>query len=243
MTTPIVIPKIFIYTALPCEAKPLIARYKLTRDSAIRAFSVFRNGDIVLTVTGIGKTAMAAGVAYSQALFSQHPNSVFINIGIAGHKRYTVGSLFLIDKIADNDTGRNYYPPLVFTPPCPTANLVTFAKLQQSYPESALCDMEASGFYETATRFSTGELVQCLKIVSDNETSSSENIQPDQVSSMIAEYVPRMAETLDSLSNLAHLIGRPELDEFKQLTEHYRFSENEKIQLKKTDNAMAFVDQ
>jgi adenosylhomocysteine nucleosidase len=224
---------IFIFVALPCEAKPLIDHYKLKKDTSIKAFSIFRNDDIVLTVTSIGKTAMAAGVGYTQALHPQNPNPVLVNIGIAGHQDHTIGSLFLADKITDDDTGKRYYPPLSFTPPCPTANLISFAKPQQTYPESALCDMEASAFYETATRFSTGELIQSLKIVSDNAAFPAKNIDPKQVTALIGEQLPRISAILDELVKLAACIKPQEAKEFNQLLSQYHFSANEQIQLKK----------
>jgi adenosylhomocysteine nucleosidase len=226
-------PKAFLYAALSCEAKPLIDCYKLKKDTTVHAFGLFRNDNIVLTVTGIGKVAMAAGVAYSQALHSQNPNPVLVNIGIAGHQHHPIGGLFLADKITDNDTGRRFYPPLVFTPPCPTAELVTFAKPQTAYPETALCDMEASAFYDCGTRFASGEMVHCLKIVSDNTLSPATDILPKQVSSLIAGHVPTINGILAKLAELAREIARPELEEFNQLIECYRFTDNEKTQLKK----------
>jgi adenosylhomocysteine nucleosidase len=233
LTKALINSKIFFFFALPCEAKPLIDSYKLKKDTTIQTFSIFRNNDIVLTVTGIGKSAMAAGVAYTQALYSENPNPVLINIGIAGHKHHHIGSLFLADKITDDDTGRHYYPPLVFTPPCPAANLISFSKPQQTYPESALCDMEASAFYETATRFSTGELIQCLKVVSDNASFPAQNIQPKQVSALISEQLPTISVIVNELATLAEIIKPQESTEFNQLLSQYRFSANEQIQLKK----------
>ena len=176
---------------------------------------------------------MAAGVAYTQALYSENPNPVLINIGIAGHQNHPVGSLFLADKITDNDTGRRYYPPLVFTPPCPAANLISYSKPQQTYPESALCDMEASAFYETATRFSTGELIQCLKVVSDNASSPAQNIQPMQVSALISEQLPTISVIVNELTKQSEIIKPQDSYEFNQILRQYHFSANEQIQLKK----------
>ncbi len=226
-------PTIFIFCALPCEAKPLIEFYKLKKDTSIQSFSIFRNDDMALTVTGVGKTAMAGGVAYSQALFPENQNPVLVNIGIAGHQDHAVGSLFLVDKITDNDTGKRYYPPLIFTPFCPTTNLTSFAKPRLTYPESALCDMEASAFYETATRFSSGELIQCLKIVSDNSSSPAPNIQPKQVTTLISEQLPTISGLWNELTTLADVLKPEEHKELNQLLSQYHFSANEKIQLKK----------
>lgn len=226
-------PKIFIYAALPCEAKPLIEFYRLKKDTAINSFAVYNNNNMCLTVTGIGKNAMAAGIGYTQALFLSAQNPILLNVGIAGHKEHTIGSVFLIDKITDSDSDRRYYPPLVFTPPCPTHSLQTASKPQLFYPPLHLCDMEGSAFYETATRFSASELLHCLKIVSDNESSSALHIQPDQVSLLISAQLSTIAAILTALTRLAELIIPPELNGFTQLLSRYHFTVNEQIQLKK----------
>lgn len=68
--------RIFIYAALPCEAKPLVQHFKLKKAFTVQPFAVYGNDEICLTVTGAGKSAMAAGVAYTQALFAAVENPV-----------------------------------------------------------------------------------------------------------------------------------------------------------------------
>jgi nucleoside phosphorylase len=225
-------PLIFIYAALPCEAKPLIEHFKLKKDTTIRPFAVYLNPDICLTVTGLGKNAMAAGVAYTLALFASVDHPVLMNIGIAGHKHHPLGSLFLIDKITDTDSKKSYYPPLVFTPPCPTASIQTVSRPQIDYDPRHLCDMEASAFYETAVRFSTGELIHCLKIISDNESSPAENIESKQVTAFIASHIAAIETLLLELTRLAALITAPESKLFEQLIQRYHFTASEQRQLK-----------
>jgi adenosylhomocysteine nucleosidase len=226
-------PNIFCYLALPCEAKPIVDYYRLKKNVNIHSFAVYSNDNICLTVTGIGKTAMAAGIAYTQALFSPNSHPIMLNIGIAGHKIYSIGSVFVIDKIIDADVERRFYPPLVFTPPCPTHSLVTISKPQVTYPNESLCDMEASAFYETSTRFTTSELIQCLKIISDNEASPSQNIQPKMVSELIAGHLSTIEKVLFELTALAKIAIEPELPEFDSILKQYRFTVSEQIQLKK----------
>lgn len=225
-------PRIFIYAALSCEAKPLIKYFGLKKATMLQPFATYLNHDICLTVTGLGKSAMAAGVAYSQALFASVNHPVLVNIGIAGHKDHAVGELFLIGKIADFDSLKNYYPPLVFTPPCPTASIQTLSRPQLNYDPQHLCDMEASAFYETAVRFSTGELIHCLKVISDNEASPVENIQPKQVSTLIAAHVATIEILLEELSLLAKVITAQEPELFEQLIQRYHFTVSEQGQLK-----------
>lgn len=226
-------PNLFLYFALPCEAKPVIDKFKLKKNVNIHCFAVYSNDNLCLTVTGIGKAAMAAGIAYTQALFPSSNHPIMLNIGIAGHQTHSIGSVFLLDKITDNDTGRRFYPPLAFNPPCPTYRLITVSKPQTDYPNEALCDMEASAFYETATRFTTSELIQSVKFVSDNRSSPAQNIQPKMVSELIDARLSVIEGTLSELSKLANIIPEPRPPEFETLLSQYHFTGNEQIQLKK----------
>ena len=236
-------PKVFLFAALPCEAKPLIDAYKLKKDTSIQPFSIFRKDDMVLTVTGIGKTAMAAGVAYTHAYFPQDHYSICLNIGIAGHQDHSVGSLFLADKITDADMGRSYYPPLIFTPPCPTAHLITFAKPQETYTGLALCDMEASAFYETAARFSTGEFCQCIKIVSDNADCPAIQIQTQTVSNLIYSNLPAIKQIVAELTSLSNRLPTDSDNHlFEGIAERYHFSLSEQIQLAKCLNRWRVIN-
>jgi nucleoside phosphorylase len=224
--------KIFIYTALPCEAKPLIAHFKLKKRLNVRPFAVYEKDAVCLTVTGVGKNAMAAGVAYTQALFNTVENPVLINIGIAGHRDHPLGSLFLIDKITDADSHKSHYPPLISKAPCASGAIQTAAKPQLDYAHDQLCDMEASAFYETATRFSTGELVQCLKIISDNQHSPATLIHAQQVSVLIADQLEAIEIVINQLVALADVLITPDNALFKQLIQKYHFTVNGQMQLK-----------
>ncbi len=224
--------KIFIYTALTCEAKCFIDHFNLKKDVTVRPFAVYLNDDICLTVTGLGKHAMAAGVAYTQALFAVVENPVMLNIGIAGHEYHPLGGLFLIDKIIDNDTQKSYYPSLIFSPPCPTGSIKTSSISQINYDQQHLCDMEASAFYDTAIRFSSIEFIFCLKVISDNRSSPIENIQANQVSALIASHFARVKSVLFRAAAMAETINEPECRLFEQLTERYHFTVNERAQLK-----------
>ena len=224
--------KIFIYTALPCEAKPLVEHFDLKKDVSAQPFAVYVNHEICLTVTGLGKSAMAAGVAYTQALFAKVEHPVILNIGIAGHKDHLLGDLFLIDKIIDIDSQKNYYPSLIFTPPCPTGSIQTSSRPQLNYESAHLCDMEASAFYETAVRFSSSEFILCLKVISDNQLSTVENIQPKQVSALIAAHLATVESLMSRTATQAELITSPEPRLFEQLIQRYRFTVNERMQLK-----------
>ena len=226
-------PRIFIYAALPCEAKPIIAFFGLKKDVSVGAFAIYGRDELCLAVSGVGKSAMAAAVAYTQALYAaDDAPRIFLNVGIAGHKELGIGGAFLVNKINDVDTGKNYYPQVVFKSVYPTMGLQTVSKPTQDYPDRHLYDMEASAFYETASRFGTAELIHCLKVVSDNQATPATTLQPQQVAHFIAEQMPAVENILAELKHLAQLICFSEPDALALLLARYRFTVSEQAQLK-----------
>ncbi len=244
-------PKLFIYAALPCEAKPVVEHFNLKKELTVQPFSVYRNKDICLTVTGVGKSAMAAGVAYTQALFPPVQPFFMLNLGVAGHKEYALGELYLMDKITDFDSQRSYYPSIFFSLPCLAGSIQTVSAPRLEYDSFQFFDMEASAFYETAARFCSSEFIFCLKVVSDNQHSSVENIQPKQVSQWIERHVGVLDLLLSRIE--AHqemLVCQSEPQLFEYCVQRYHFTVNERQQLRSllghwnllTDNQIIEID-
>ena len=92
--------------------------------------------------------------------------------------------------------------------------------------------MEASAFYETAVRFSSSELIVCLKVISDNQLSPVENIQPKQVAALIAAHLTTIESLLAHAVAQAQMITTPESRQFEQLIKRFHFTVNERMQLK-----------
>lgn len=221
-----------IFTALACEAKPLIAHYRLRRRMSIEPFTTYEKDNITLTVTGIGKVAMAAGVAFIHQLVGGIPNAVWLNVGIAGHRSHPVGSVFIAHKITDADAEKSWYPSHPFNTPCEGEEIYTVSRPLPGYPDTCLYEMEASAFYEIATRFSTGELVQCLKIVSDNTANPAENISPQRASTLIETHLQTIDALLHKQQRLAETINPDQPDWYSVVCQTWRFTHSEKIQLK-----------
>lgn len=167
------IPALRLVVALLPEAKAWIEAYRLHPATGPHPFQVFRNdrscevNDVALVVSGIGKVASAAATAYLFAVCGGERHAVWLNVGIAGHGSRGVGELILGHKIRDQATGRCFFPPLVFDPPCPSDEILTVDRVEHDYAEPVVYEMEASGFYATASRLATAELVQVAKVVSD----------------------------------------------------------------------------
>jgi len=225
-------PRIFIFVALDCEARPLIKFYNLKKENLIHSFTIYRNNEIVLTVSGVGKNIMAAAVAYTLASFPDCQHPVLINIGIAGHKTQETGKLYLAMKIVDEESGKKFYPSMVLSKIPETSIVQTVSRPCDIYTEDCLFDMEASAFYETGIRFSSCELIQCIKIVSDNQESGLENIHPKLVSQWLTNQLNKIDMLIKSLSKLQESIAVVTLAEYQEIIENYHFTVSGKLKLK-----------
>ena len=225
-------PKIFIFIALDCEAKPVVSFYDLKKETVEHPFSIFKNNEIVLTITGIGKVAMAGAVAYTFALFPDNKVPVIVNIGIAGHRTHALGHLLLAMKIVDNDSGKKFYPQLLGINKPETSEILTASAPCAEYRENCLVDMEASAFYEMAIKFSTCELIHSFKVVSDNADFTIDTIQPKVVSQWIANQLTEIDKLIKHWVEFRKLVAGIELEEYQELVNKWHFTVSGKIKLK-----------
>lgn len=163
--------KKLLVCALYPEAKALIKKQGLSPLSSAHAFQIFCNDEYALVISGTGKIASASATAFLCTLFPSA--SCITNFGICGgNKSHTSGQIFLIDHIIDHDSHKNYYPDILLNTPLPRSSLRTL-----SYPEDAqsfreIVDMEASGFFESASHFFTVNNIHLVKIVSDQQDTT-----------------------------------------------------------------------
>ncbi len=222
---------LFIYTALECEAKALIRKFELKKDSSVHPFAIYRNDVMLLCVTGIGKVAMAAGVAYSQALYAKVSNPIMLNIGIAGHKNLQIGELRVASKVIDADSSRVFYPQLIGQSWPESSSVRSTTVANTNYTAEVLNDMEASAFYETAVKFSSCELIHCLKVVSDNESSAVEQITPKRVEQWMAVHQQQLNEIFQFLHTQRQLIIPDALQEYEEILSRWHFSVSGQVKL------------
>ena len=210
---------IHIVTALPSEAKPLIQHYRLKGHSAENGFRLYENDIIRLIISGIGKCAAAAACAYLQGLEPKGKH-IWLNFGIAGHNTLSIGEAILAHKVIDAATNAVWYPPLLFTPPCETAVVISVDQPKTSYIASIACDMEASGFYATASRFNSSELIHVFKVISDNSSHPAQQISNKLVQKIIEERLDILDKFIQHLDELNTLLAlhkhKPEMEPFLQ---------------------------
>ena len=188
-------------TALHCEAKPIIDHYRLKKSPSHHNFDVYLKENMLCIISGIGKTAAAAATAWIAGLNNDETSIAWINIGTAGSATHTIGTALSIDKISDDESNRYFHPVTLFDSGLESAHCRTLSKPGTDYLAQLIYDMEASAFFETASRFSSAGLVHCLKIISDNP---SQQIGRDKarISEMIKTKIAQLAGFAESLNEM-----------------------------------------
>lgn len=225
-------PSIFVFVALNCEARPLIRNWRLKKHTRKHPFAIYTGDERAVVVTGIGKVAMAGAVGYTLSMFSDAQQPLLLNLGIAGHRKHNLGALYLADKIVDKDAGKKFYPQFPFPLACETGTVATLANPVTDYVEDFLYEMEAAAFYEMAVKFSSSELIHCLKIVSDNATSSLDDISENLVDEWICLYLDKIDSVIQQLLNARHAL--PDLNDevYEQLIAQFHFTASSAVKLK-----------
>lgn len=188
--------------ALKCEAKPLIQHFKLAHNNSSGLFNNYLNDEITLTITGIGKLAAAAGTMYVIKEYNSNKSDIWLNTGIAGHRTLAIGQTVLANKITDAGSGASWYPQIVFTTGLPATGLNTKDKAATTYDDD-MVDMEAAGFYATAIRSGTAELVHSIKVISDNEANPVDKISEPMATELISNSIKDIETVVENLREIA----------------------------------------
>lgn len=223
-----------IVVALACEASPIVQHFRLKKLKQDHPFPIYDNGKIALIISGLGKVAAATAVGYLHALFAISRPSVWLNIGIAGHRFHPLGTGLIAHKILDHASGQSYFPCFTFEAPCLTTDVISVDQVEADYKYEAAYDMEASGFYAAAARFSTGELIHCLKVISDNQAFPAEQISKHLGQELVANHlllIEDLCAELDQLNKSVALIYElPE--EYEELNLRFHFTKSQQNQFK-----------
>lgn len=222
-----------LVVALKAEARPLIRYYELHNRHADSALPVYRSEDMTLVVSGPGKEAAATATAWLQELSPENKRNAWLNIGIAGHATCTMGNGRLANRITEHATNRSWYPPQVHNLDIATGRLLTVDSPENDYNVDALYDMEAAGFYPAACRFSSSELVQCFKVVSDNRQHANTKITAKHCEQLIAgqlKTIDNLVETLADMQKRYSSWHAPHPD-LEHLVEQWHFTVSQHHQL------------
>ena len=221
-----------LIAATRAEAEPVIQAMKLKHKSG--SFPLFCSDSTALVVSGIGKCRAAAACAWLAALSDnlESKPGCWINFGIAGHPQATLGSVFTAHKITDHHNNKVWYPPQIHSP-LPTSDLTTVDKPLEQYLPGQLHDMEASGFIAIARMFTSAELVQCVKVVSDNTDNPLDKINPETAQKAVSDTIPMITNLAEHLIDLADTIATNKSAILGEFCQQWHFSVSQKVKLER----------
>lgn len=199
------LPLIHVVTALPAEARPIVRRFGLVPSGGAPG-RLFRGDGIELIVSGVGAAASAAAVGRLAGAAGRRPKA-WLNVGIAGHREAPLGSPCLASKVVQASTGRSWYPPAVFDPPCAGGTVCTVEGVERALVGDAYYEMEAAGFYAAALRFATAEAIQVLKVVSDNRDAPPERLTSRAVEELIEANLAIVEALVDEIDAVARALA------------------------------------
>lgn len=219
------------------EAEKLLSFFSLELSETDK-YKVYRNSSgMQAIISGMGYVNARAATNYLGSLDS-HSNEVrgWLNIGIAGHQTADIGACFVADKIVDRRQGKCFFPAIILAG-MPSVEVMTVDEPELNYPRNIAYEMEAAGFWSAATKYSSLELVQCLKIISDNKAQPIDKIAKEKIFSIINKQVDTIGQFCSYLQQLAISYSRLTHEDpmVISLLEKYRFTVTEKLQLKRLE--------
>ncbi len=191
---------IHFIVATNSEARPLIDLFKLKKIKDLKHIFIYANQNISLTISGIGKVNAAIGVTDTYYYYNKKNNNIWINIGLAGHKYLKVGDICSINKITDNETKKIFFP-FINKLEMQNQECLSVGIQKKSY-SSKVYDMESFGFYQSACKYSSKELLQIVKIVSDNQFESIDFKNKEVVYNIISNQKKLINELCSYMLNL-----------------------------------------
>lgn len=199
---------IYVVVALAAEARPLVSHFRLQKVDELEPLPIYRRADLALIVAGVGKDSMAASVVAMAEAIPPGEHSAWLNVGVAGHRDREIGTAVLVEQVIDEGTGT----PFPLSPPpdvhLQTGEVRTVEHVETRYETEALYDMEAAGFCRETADLTSAELIQVLKIVSDNRSSGTLCVSAHQVQGLVEENLPEIDRLVSSLHRHARQLSQ-----------------------------------
>ena len=233
---------IYIVTALAQEAIPLIQHFKLKKELSHTKFDIYRNDMIKLIVSGTGKLKSAVATTYLLLKEPPKKSDKILNFGICGSgiEKYKSGQIFLINKIEDVNSGKTYYPEILFSHLLPEETIVTYEKpvikIKTAPSIQGLVDMEVSGFYEAANTFVQSHNIIILKVVSDH--LGGEKFTGAFIQSIVEKNIPHIITVLNQArkrqsaqASRSEVLDSGEYRVFEDLSDNLGLSTTQRFQV------------
>lgn len=223
-------PILTVMVALNCEAKPWIDFYGLKKVIE-KPFSLYekQGANIQIVITGIGALAVSTAVGWVAGVTSANER-VWLNIGIAGHLDRPIGEIVRVNSYIDASDLRRHYSPLTAKWGGDSDALMSVNAPSDNYPDQAMVDMEGVAFYKSAGMFSSTELIESIKVISDNQGNSVEGLNAGKITQLMHAHVAIVNTFADALLSLAKTSTASHI---KLAVSDIRMTHSQRQQLKK----------
>lgn len=218
--------------ALAVEAKPIIQHYKLQKVSDTGGFPHYQRNEINLIVCGVGMLNMAA--ACSLLFAEQQQLSIWLNCGIAAAKDIAIGRVFCCHKITHQSIQKHYYPSMVTMHGIDSESITCSECANFDYEHEGLLDMESAAFFQFASRYSSNEISQCLKVVSDNANHQGHQLNNKDVEPLMLKLLPTIDQAIEQLQQSVAYVEQSQLNVTKNTNDciqHWHFTHSRQHQL------------
>jgi len=234
-----------IITALGVESENFISFYRLLRVKEFK-FPVYKNDDIVLIETGIGKLNIESRLKSISSLINNFDRCQFINIGIAGGnpEKVNIGDCFIINKINNADDGQTYYPDILVDHKMKEAALVTVkepvTKGSEEYFE--LVDMEASEIFRVCKELVPIQRMAFIKIVSDYMVLDQNFIKKNFIMELFYSNLNKISQFLIEFDKFIFseesILNEIDIQWISNLVDKWKLTKTQKFQL---ENVLKFI--
>lgn len=194
---------IYLFCALYPEAAPLIKEYRMKRvdfGNGIRMWQ--KDNELTLVLTGTGQLNAAAVTAAVLSRRKAGSHDFLISYGCcASLNTEKTDGIFLAHKITDLQTGRDYYPDLLYETGFAEASLISGNKVYtgaENIGSGELYDMESAAVFHAGSMFFPLHSMFFIRFISD--AGQTENLTAETITSLSAEYLPLMKKLIDDLA-------------------------------------------
>ena len=188
-----------------------------------------------LVLSGVGKELSAKATSCLSERFPQ-PNQAWLNFGLAGHGTLALGTAFLANRVLDDGDENAFYPTQLLDHDFRILSPADLLLSRLRLPRSRLVMIWKRPLFAREHPLSSiRELIQVVKIVSDNPNHPVGSFDRSSVGALIEGALPTILPLVDQLEELAHKIApSPDLTELVDSgLAHHPFSETQRHQLRK----------
>lgn len=238
---------VYIFAALYPEAKPLIKMFGLKKRTDRNIFQQFvpeeyikliagtdgmekRSSsekrvrpEMVLTITGVGPVNAAAAVSSVLTEYEAGYADQLLSFGTAAAlhgQNVSAGTMFLLNKLLDQNADRCFYPDMLIETSLPEASAVTGSSVlterAAAFMDVAaegydLYEMEASAVYQTGAFYMGPHQMSFLRVVTDRGVSDNVSDVKELASCVtesVEQNVDRILNYVEKLREISEKDGK-----------------------------------